>query len=49
MIRSCENYYVAMPSSSDLGATKTASMKIKSIIQYIIQSIIQALCIEHIL
>ena len=29
-IRSCENYYVAMPSSSDLGATKTASTKTKS-------------------
>ena len=29
-IRSCENYYVAMPSSSYLGATKTASTKTKS-------------------
>ena len=29
LIRSCENYYVAMPSSSDLGATKTASTKTK--------------------
>ena len=26
---SCENYYVPMPSSSDLGATKTASTKTK--------------------
>ena len=26
-IRSCENYYMAMHSSSDLGATKTASTK----------------------
>ena len=26
----CENYYVAMPSSSDLGVTKTASTKTKS-------------------
>ena len=29
-IQSCENYYVAMPSSSDLGATKAASTKSKS-------------------
>ena len=29
-IRSCEIYYLAMPSSSDLGATKTASTKPKS-------------------
>ena len=29
-IWSCENYNVAMPSSSDLGATKTASTKTKS-------------------
>ena len=30
LIRSCENYYAAMSSSSDLGATKTASTKTKS-------------------
>ena len=35
LVRSCENENVVIPSSADLGATKTASTKPKNVINYV--------------